>query len=330
MHIYHYAAYEKTALRKLSVLHVAGEDAVDELLREGVLVDLYPTVRNSIRISEKSYSIKKLEPLYMGPNLRSGDVKDAGASVVAYAHYCDARDNGRAEEAERILAGISRLQRVRLPVHAAAPRLALGLAQDRGIKPGGDRAGPRHVPATVRGRRRGRRGLGRAPLTWTRWKWRWPTCVPAPGCPRTTAGGRDAGGGRQLSPPGAQAVLVGALRPLREGPDTQHQQDRDVFRVEAAEVLQDWWKDGTKLPERRLRLIGTVSPGSDLREGSTWFRMYEPPLPAGLEGTGNNGTGRNGWFGTEVLELGHEDGKDTVSSWTSCQGVEPTPGFPMA
>ena len=77
-------------------------------------------------------------------------------------------------------------------------------------------------------------------------------------------------------------------------------------------MLEDWWKDGAKLPERRVKLIGTVSPGSDLREGSTWFRMYEPPLPAGLEGTGINGTGRNGWFGTEVLELGHEDGKDTV------------------
>ena len=71
------------------------------------LVDLYQTVRNSIRISENSYSIKKLEPLYMGSNLRSGDVKDAGASVVAYAHYCDARDDGRSVEAATILAGIS-------------------------------------------------------------------------------------------------------------------------------------------------------------------------------------------------------------------------------
>ena len=70
------------------------------------------------------------------------------------------------------------------------------------------------------------------------------------------------------------------------GPDTHHQQDRNVFLVEAAEVLDDWWKDGAKLPERRVKLTGTVSPGSDLREGSTWFRMYEPPLPAGLEGTG--------------------------------------------
>ena len=52
MHVYHYAAYEKTALRKLSVMHVAGEDTVDGWLREGLLVDLYQTVRNSIRISE--------------------------------------------------------------------------------------------------------------------------------------------------------------------------------------------------------------------------------------------------------------------------------------
>jgi predicted RecB family nuclease len=94
MHVYHYAAYEKTALRKLSVMHVAGEEIVDQWLRDGLLVDLYQTVRNSIRISENSYSIKKLEPLYMGNNLRSGDVTDAGASVVAYADFCEARDNG--------------------------------------------------------------------------------------------------------------------------------------------------------------------------------------------------------------------------------------------
>ena len=94
MHVYHYAPYEKTALRKLSLTHVAGEDVVDSWLREGLLVDLYATVRHSLRISEASYSIKKLEPLYMGDNLRSGDVKDAGASVVAYAAYCTARDGG--------------------------------------------------------------------------------------------------------------------------------------------------------------------------------------------------------------------------------------------
>ena len=107
MHVYHYAAYEKSALRNLSVTHLAGEDIVDNWLREGVLVDLYATARHSLRISEPSYSIKKLEPLYMGSNLRSGDVKDAGASVVAYAAYCAARDDGDADGARGILASIS-------------------------------------------------------------------------------------------------------------------------------------------------------------------------------------------------------------------------------
>ena len=57
-----------------------------------VLVDLYAVVRASLRVSEPSYSIKKLEPLYMGDDLRSGEVKDAGASVVAYAALCAARE----------------------------------------------------------------------------------------------------------------------------------------------------------------------------------------------------------------------------------------------
>ncbi|MCU1510435.1 MAG: nuclease, partial [Arthrobacter sp.] len=315
MHVYHYAAYEKTALRKLSVLHVAGEETVDQWLRDGLLVDLYQTVRNSIRISENSYSIKKLEPLYMGQNLRSGDVKDAGASVVAYAHYCDARDNGRPAEADKILAGISDYNEYDCLSTLELRNWLLGLARDRGIKGGGRREAA-------------------------------PTGDVSPGAGTPVGSGQAAADAADLDPIEAElaewslsgvglsendqkavAILAAAVSYHRRerkafwwahfdrcenGPDTHHQQDRNVFLVEEAEVLEDWWKDGAKLPERRVKLVGTVSPGSDLREGSTWFRMYEPPLPAGLEGTGIEGTGRNGWFGTEILELGHEDGKDTV------------------
>ena len=59
--------------------------------------------------------------------------------------------------------------------------------------------------------------------------------------------------------------------------------------------------------------------------------MYEPPLPAGLEGTGIDGTGRNGWFGTEILELGHEDGKDTVIIRDKLRrNIEPYTQLPVA
>lgn len=64
MHIYHYAAYEETAIKRMAGRHATCVDEVDELLRAGVLVDLYRAVKQGMRASVESYSIKKLEPLY--------------------------------------------------------------------------------------------------------------------------------------------------------------------------------------------------------------------------------------------------------------------------
>jgi predicted RecB family nuclease len=86
-HIYHYAAYEKTALRKLMRLHGTREKEVDHLLRANKLVDLYQVVRESIRISERSYSIKYVEKFYRSG--RSAEVKSAGSSIVAYQKWRD-------------------------------------------------------------------------------------------------------------------------------------------------------------------------------------------------------------------------------------------------
>ena len=77
MHIYHYAPYEKSALLRLAGRYGVGEDDVDDLLRNGVLVDLYPLVRKSIRVGTENYSLKSLEPLYMGAELRTGEVLEA-------------------------------------------------------------------------------------------------------------------------------------------------------------------------------------------------------------------------------------------------------------
>ncbi|MFY1620996.1 TM0106 family RecB-like putative nuclease, partial [Micromonospora sp. WMMD736] len=103
MHVYHYAAYEKTALLRLAGRYGVGEDAVDDLLRHGVLVDLYPLVRKSIRVGTDSYSLKALEPLYMGAQLRSGDVTTAADSITQYAQFCALRTEGRAADAEIVL-----------------------------------------------------------------------------------------------------------------------------------------------------------------------------------------------------------------------------------
>ena len=89
-HIYHYASYEVTALKKLMGLHGACEVEVDNLLRGHKLVDLYQVVREAIRVSEPKYSIKNIEHFYRPA--RRGKVQNAGASVVAYEKWKDTRD----------------------------------------------------------------------------------------------------------------------------------------------------------------------------------------------------------------------------------------------
>ncbi len=84
-HIYHYAPYEPTALKRLMSLHGTREAEVDALLRQRKLIDLYQLVRESIRVSEPRYSLKNIELFFRGP--RSGDVKSAGASVVYYERW---------------------------------------------------------------------------------------------------------------------------------------------------------------------------------------------------------------------------------------------------
>jgi predicted RecB family nuclease len=64
LHIYHYAPYEQTAIKRLAGRHGVCVDEVDELLRGGVFVDLYRIVRQALRASVESYSIKKIEALY--------------------------------------------------------------------------------------------------------------------------------------------------------------------------------------------------------------------------------------------------------------------------
>ena len=64
MHIYHYAPYEPTALKRLAGRHGTCVDELDELLRAEIFVDLFRVVRQGLRASVESYSIKRLEPLY--------------------------------------------------------------------------------------------------------------------------------------------------------------------------------------------------------------------------------------------------------------------------
>ena len=88
-HIYHYAAYEVSAVRRLSTRHDTRQDEVDELLRNEVFIDLYQIVRHGLRIGEDSYSIKKVERLYRPK--RATEVTTAVDSIVQYARWIESR-----------------------------------------------------------------------------------------------------------------------------------------------------------------------------------------------------------------------------------------------
>ncbi|MCS6286387.1 MAG: TM0106 family RecB-like putative nuclease [Nitrospira sp.] len=92
MHIYHYAAYEVTAVRRLSTYHDTRQDEVDELLRNKVFVDLYQIVRHGLRIGEDSYSIKSVERLYRPK--RTTEVATATDSIVRYASWIESKQVG--------------------------------------------------------------------------------------------------------------------------------------------------------------------------------------------------------------------------------------------
>ena len=85
MHIYHYAAYEKTALKRIACRLGDRARELDELISGGVFVDLYQVVKQGLIVGEESYSIKKIERLYRVA--RDGDVSTSMGSILAYADW---------------------------------------------------------------------------------------------------------------------------------------------------------------------------------------------------------------------------------------------------
>jgi uncharacterized protein len=90
-HIYHYAPYEPTALKRLAMRYATMEAELDQLLRERRFVDLYRVVVQSLRASTEAYSLKNLEALYW--HARTGEVKTASASIVEYERWSVTQDN---------------------------------------------------------------------------------------------------------------------------------------------------------------------------------------------------------------------------------------------
>lgn len=90
MHIFHYASYEITAMRRLAAKYGTREKEVDALIKGDVFVDLYKVVKQGLAIGAPSYSLKKIEKLYMEG--RTAEVVSALGSVDAYKDWLEAKD----------------------------------------------------------------------------------------------------------------------------------------------------------------------------------------------------------------------------------------------
>ncbi|OBG33921.1 TM0106 family RecB-like putative nuclease [Mycobacterium sp. E3198] len=266
MHIYHYAPYEKTALLKLAGRYGVGEDEVDELLRSGTLVDLYPLVRKSIRVGAESFSLKALEPLYMGAQLRAGDVTTAAESITSYARYCDLRAAGEHDDAASVLKEIEEYNHYDCRSTRELRNWLMLRAYESGVVP----IGAQPVPEgnTVDDR-------DQVAVTLS-----------------TFAG--DAGVGNRTAEQTAVA-LVSAARGYHRREDKpfwwahfdrlnfpveEWSDNTDVFLAESASVDADWHiPPRARKPRRQVQLRGQLARG-DLMKGV--FALYEPPAPPGM------------------------------------------------
>lgn len=265
MHVYHYAAYEKTALLRLAGRYGVGEDQIDDLLRDNVLVDLYPLVRKSIRSGSSGYGLKALEPLFIESGKRSGEVTTAVDSINEYARYCTLRDNGD-PTAQEVLDSIAEYNRydcastrklrdwllvrafehgiTHLSSHAATgdveeaqiDEVGLALARFAGDASPADRT-PEQTAAAMVSAARGYHTRERKPFWWSHFD--------------------------RLN------------NPVDEWADTA-----GVFIVEGAELVQDWHKSGSQRKLRRhVKVTGDLAGG--VLDDSV-YALYEPPAPSGL------------------------------------------------
>jgi len=320
MHIYHYAAYERTHLLSLAARHGVGEDAVDDLLRAGVLVDLYPIVRKALVVGSRSYSIKKLEPLYMGDDLRLSDVTNAADSITAYVDAITELRTGDAVAGQRQLDQVADYNAYDCRSTLRLRDWLLGLRAE-------------HAPdatTTVE-------LAGLPPLPVER--------EPNPVYVALAAETADVDALDRTPDQTALALAAAAIdyhrreaktfwqdhfdrlrNPVDEWADT-----RDVLVVERASVEREWATlPRARSQSREIRLSGTLAPGSRLRPGGSPHLVYDDPLPASITAPGPGSKGATDR--ATILEV-WDNGDATevlVLERLPVGGGEPHTGFPVA
>jgi predicted RecB family nuclease len=273
MHVYHYAPYETTALKRLAGRYATRQEELDDLLRSAVFVDLYAVVRGSVRVSQPSYSIKLLEPLYM-PRDRTQMAVAAGD--VSIAEYHEARallDAGDRDAARTRLRAIEDYNRYDCESTLGLRDWLLRVIDEHGVaadvaplvidKKGEPSEEQDELVQALRARSGPAEQVARTPEQQAV-----AMVASAVGYHR-----------RETLPFWWEHFTRLATEDVEDW-----RPDRDVFRVDSCEVLEPW-----HLPEegratnqrRRLRLTGRWGPGSTPGRSATV--VYRLPCPPGAK-----------------------------------------------
>ena len=270
MHIYHYAAYERIHLLSIAARHGVGEEEVDELLRADVLVDLYPIVKKSLRVGSRSYSIKKLEPLYMGDSVRDG-VDNAVDSITEYAESRILFHSGQTDAAQAKLDAIGDYNNYDCVSTLRLRDWLLGHADVHGVAPSPVDEELKGIVAAS--------SLLREPS------------------PVYVALAAAVAGVPVLERTADQTAIALASAAIdyhrREGkkfwqehfdrlrnPVDSWADTRDVLIVSSARVVRDWERVGkAHTLSRDLVVTGEVAPGSSFKAGDRRYLVYDEPYP---------------------------------------------------
>lgn len=269
MHIYHYAPYEPTHLLTMAARYGVREADVDRLLRDGVFVDLYPVVRRALRVGSRSYSIKKLEPLYMGDEVRTSDVQRGDDSIVKYVEARALAADGHAEAAQAVLDDLADYNRY----DCVSTRRLRDWLVDRARESGA-------VPA--RGAEPDEQAYEPSPRATALQRW----AADAEPDSRDATALRLAAAAIDYYPREEKTYWATHFLRLRE-PVSVWEETRDVVVVDAARsrVVTDWHiaESGRGSERRLVELRGELAPGTRLSVDADPFAIYDLPAPFPLD-----------------------------------------------
>lgn len=268
MHIYHYAPYETSHLVAMAARHGVREGEVDRLLREGVFVDLYPLVLRTVRVGSRSYSIKKLEPLYMGDDVRTSDVQKGDDSIVQYVAARELAAAGEQTEADAVFADLADYNRYDCVSTRRLRNWLIDIARQKGVSP----APPDDADEVI-------------------YEPSYRSVALLADAERAVEEGDDglvyriAAAAIDYFPREAKSFWVSHFQRLRE-PVMMWDGTRDVVRVDlpSSSVRREWSiGEGRRVMSRDIEIRGEVSPGTTLGAGSQPFALYEVPAPFDIE-----------------------------------------------